>query len=301
MLSAFRRPLHLSQRWSRLQNHPRHLSYSSVRHADHEVVKQSGTTADVKGKQKEVVDKTADKLSEDDELPFLSRPLGVKSVPSLLGGKKKWRERMMDQDVRMKERQQIVKEATKGYFTDLNATRHHGGKTWVAPRVLIREDKALYFPNLSGTDLKSRKVYTTELLKNKVTVLAILSSRISEIQTKMFTDPTNEAHSSNPLYQYVRVNLQENLLKSMLVSLFTNSIRKGIPEDQWGNYLVSNENMDYIREDIGFANKHVAYIYLIDPNCKIRWAGCADPKPQEIEALNVCTRVLLNRHTPGAT
>lgn len=33
-----------------------------------------------------------------------------------------------------------VKEATKGYFTDLNATRKHGGKTWIAPRVLIRED-----------------------------------------------------------------------------------------------------------------------------------------------------------------
>ena len=33
-----------------------------------------------------------------------------------------------------------IKEASKGYFHDLNATRHHGGKTWIAPSVMIRED-----------------------------------------------------------------------------------------------------------------------------------------------------------------
>lgn len=32
-----------------------------------------------------------------------------------------------------------IKEATKGYFQDLTATKHHGGKTWIAPPVLIRE------------------------------------------------------------------------------------------------------------------------------------------------------------------
>jgi len=34
-----------------------------------------------------------------------------------------------------------VKEiATKGYFHDLTMTKKHGGKTWIAPKVLIRED-----------------------------------------------------------------------------------------------------------------------------------------------------------------
>jgi hypothetical protein len=38
-----------------------------------------------------------------------------------------------------------MKEATKGYFTDLNATRRHGGKTWIAPNVMIREDVCSIF------------------------------------------------------------------------------------------------------------------------------------------------------------
>lgn len=33
-----------------------------------------------------------------------------------------------------------LKEANKGYFHDMNNTRRHGGKTWIAPKVLIKED-----------------------------------------------------------------------------------------------------------------------------------------------------------------
>lgn len=33
-----------------------------------------------------------------------------------------------------------IKEAGKGYFHDLNMTRRHGGKTWIAPNVLIKEE-----------------------------------------------------------------------------------------------------------------------------------------------------------------
>jgi hypothetical protein len=36
-----------------------------------------------------------------------------------------------------------VKEASTGYFYDLHMTRVHGGKTWMAPNVLIREDVRL--------------------------------------------------------------------------------------------------------------------------------------------------------------
>ena len=33
-----------------------------------------------------------------------------------------------------------VKQASTGYFYDLHMTRVHGGKTWMAPSVLIRQD-----------------------------------------------------------------------------------------------------------------------------------------------------------------
>ena len=42
-------------------------------------------------------------------------------------------------------------------------------------------------------------------------------------------------------------------------------------------------------------NRHVGYVYLVDEQCRVRWAGCADPMPAEAEALRVCTSILLDR------
>lgn len=100
---------------------------------------------------------------------------------------------------------------------------------------------------------------------------------------------------SNPLYQYIQVNLQENLLKSWLVSLFLTSIAKGVPPNLHSTYIVSNQDMEYVREPLGMANKHVGYVFLVDENLKIRWAGCGDAKAEETSALEQCTGVLLNR------
>lgn len=62
---------------------------------------------------------------------------------------------------------------------------------------------------------------------------------------------------------------------------------------------------------MGMDNKHLGYIYLVDENCKIRWAAVSsaqtatqptgdDAKPDstvtdEVEALRTCTGVLLQR------
>ncbi len=43
--------------------------------------------------------------------------------------------------------------------------------------------KALYFPDIAGTPLTGGdKVHTTDLLMGKVTILSILSSKISEVR-----------------------------------------------------------------------------------------------------------------------
>jgi len=107
--------------------------------------------------------------------------------------------------------------------------------------------------------------------------------------------PTNARYLSNPLYQYVQINLQENLLKSFVVSLFLSSIAKSVPPELHPTYLVSSQNMEFLREHLGMVNKHVGYVYLVDDNLKVRWAGCADAKVEETNALEQCTGVLLNR------
>ncbi|KAH7910272.1 ATPase assembly factor ATP10 [Hygrophoropsis aurantiaca] len=243
------------------------------------------------------------KLAEDDEhldeipLPLLQRPLGVQDKPK--ASIKTWadtKEELMDQKTRLEQRKSLVKEATKGYFTDLNATRRHGGKTWIAPTAMIREDKALYFPNVVGSALDTKqKRHTTDICQGRISVISMLNTRMSEIHVNGFVSPTNARFLSHPLYRYVQINLQENLLKSFLVSLFLSSIAKAVPPELHSTYLVSSQSMDYVREQLGMVNKHIGYVYLVDENLKIRWAGCADAKVEETNALERSTAALLSR------
>ncbi|KAI0370527.1 hypothetical protein BV20DRAFT_279951 [Pilatotrama ljubarskyi] len=250
--------------------------------------------AEGKGKEKA---QDATESQDKSEIPLLQRPLGVKSRPQ--AKVKSWddtKEKFLDMDKRLEERHHLAREATRGHFADLSATRKHGGKTWIAPKVMIREDKALYFPDIFGTPLAGKeKVHTTNLLAGKVSVVTLLTTRISEIQTAQFVEPTHTSFKKHRLYQRVQINLQDNLMKSFLVSLFASGIRKTIPKALWPTYLISSQNLEYLREPLGIANRHVGYVYLVDPQLKIRWAACADPKAEEIAALKACTSVLLQR------
>ncbi|KAI0355990.1 hypothetical protein OH77DRAFT_1478962 [Trametes cingulata] len=257
----------------------------------------AGPSAEAKGKEKAQDTTTPKETPGNAPLPLLQRPLGVKSRPKAKA--KSWddtKEKFLDMDKRLEERHHLAREATRGHFADLSATRKHGGKTWIAPKVMIREDKALYFPDISGQPLAgNEKVHTTDLLAGKVSIVTLLTTRISEIQTAHFVEPTHTSFKEHPLYQRVQINVQDNLMKSFLVSLFASGIRRTVPEAEWPRYLISSQNLEYLREPLGIANRHVGYVYLVDPKLKIRWAACADPKVEEIAALKTCTSVLLDR------
>ncbi|KAH9039208.1 ATPase assembly factor ATP10 [Lactarius hengduanensis] len=249
----------------------------------------------------------AESASDDDAppIPPLSRPLGLPDVPTTQV--KTLSERTADflnQEKQLEKRRHLVKEASTGYFYDLHMTRVNGGKTWMAPKVLIREDKALYFPNIIGNRLDSGvRAHTTPMCAGKVSVIAMLSTKISELHATSYTKTLNSTYQGHPLYQYVQINLQENILKSILVHIFLSSLRSKVPPDQHTRYLVSRHNMDYLREPLGMTNSRIGYVYLVDENLKVRWAACADAKEEEEEALIRCAGVLLNRQRrpPGDT
>ena len=71
-----------------------------------------------------------------------------------------------------------------------------------------------------------------------------------QVQTQLFLETLPKTVTENKYFQVVRINLQQNILKSMLVSLFVKSIRQTIPEDQWGRYLISNQNMECVHRTL---------------------------------------------------
>ena len=170
----------------------------------------------------------------------------------------------------------------KPYFRDWSNLRFHKGKTFLAPPRLFKSDKALYFPNLHGKTLvkKSGLSDTTPVLEGKVSVVSVFSSAWAEGQVASFTGEKNnpELHQlvkeSGGRAQTVHVNIEENALKAALIKLFVPSLRKRIGEANWGRYFVVRRGLtDEIRDAIGLLNSMVGYVYLLDGNCRIRWAG----------------------------
>ena len=59
--------------------------------------------------------------------------------------------------------------------------------------------------------------------------------------------------------------------------------------------MLSKQNLEYLREPLGMNNKHIGFVYLLDANLKVRWAGGGLALPSETESLKRCTKVLLDR------
>ncbi|CAH7668057.1 ATPase assembly factor ATP10 [Phakopsora pachyrhizi] len=230
--------------------------------------------------------------------PYIPRPLGVSKPPSTDPLTKEEKlAKLVNEDARLEERKHLISEVSRGYYHDWNALRHNGNKLWTAPPSLIQEQCALYFPNISGIALSNKRtVHTTDLFAEKVSLLAVETTQMSEEHTRSYYQELTRMMAGEKNLQLVRLNIQENPLKSWLVSLFLNNLRKSVPAHQHSKYLISNQNLEYIREPLGMVNQLLGYVYLVDWNRKVRWAGCGFATAAEMRGLFGGTRALLKRY-----
>lgn len=173
--------------------------------------------------------------------------------------------------------------------------RHHRGKTFLSPSRLFKADSALYFPNLMGYTLAapSENVSTTSVLTGKTSIVSVFSGTWAERQTLTFV-----GEGQNPALgreverlmgeglQRVWINIEEDWMKAGLIRLFLGSSRRGKSRVEWGRSFVVRRGVDDdVRDSIGMANGKVGYVYLVDGNCRIRWAGSGDADTGEREGL----------------
>ncbi|KPV75417.1 uncharacterized protein RHOBADRAFT_36272, partial [Rhodotorula graminis WP1] len=120
-----------------------------------------------------------------------SRALGVREPPRKgKQSREEWRADLLNREKRLQERRHLVKQASRGYFHDYNELRQQGGKAFVAPKTLIREDLSLYFPDIEGVSLATKgKVHTTDLFEDKVSLVVFSSFRSSEEHINSFVRP----------------------------------------------------------------------------------------------------------------
>lgn len=199
-----------------------------------------------------------------------------------------------------------VEEWGKNYFQDFkNIRKYRSGKVFLANSKIFKAEAAQYFPNFHGATLNAEIADTTPVLKGKLSVVNVYSSAWGEAQANSFTGPQNtelkEVLDQNKgVCQKVDVNIEENTMKAFILTLFLWRLRMQRSEEDWGKYFIVRRGVsDLIRETLGMLNKRVGYVYLVDQNLKIRWAGSGDAEGTEREdMMKGLRRLIQDAKTP---
>lgn len=239
----------------------------------------------------------------------LSRPIGLPYPPfpgqntphsdlTLL----ERRDSYIDQDNVRARRRLLVRTLLRPYFQEWKLLRHFKGKSFVGGDRLFKRDRALYFPNLWGWTLAAdgaKGMDTTPVLRGKVSLVGIQSGVWAEEQVRTFLgdgeNPTLQKliRENGGLVQKVEINIQDHWLRALLVKLFKNKLRKTRPASDWRKYFTVRLGRDTgrgltedIRDAMGLLNSQVGYVYLLDTECRIRWAGSGHAWEGETSSLN---------------
>lgn len=239
--------------------------------------------------------------SKDEEPEFIPRPLGRPigfQTPPKAGQNTGVKEKKTYTGATMSERnlqkrKDIVEQWGQNYFRDFkNIRKHRSGKTFMANPKIFRKEAALYFPNFHGETLEGTGRDTTPVLQGKVSVVNVYSSNWGETQAQTFTGKKENPElrellaENKEVAQMIDVNVEENTMKAWILKVFLWNLRRQRAEEEWEKYFIVRKGVtDRIREAIGLLNGRVGYVYLLDENCKIRWAGSGNAEGTEKDDL----------------
>jgi len=196
-------------------------------------------------------------------------------------------------DKHLERRQQMKAQISRSYFRDFNEMKHHKGKAFIAPERAFKADNALYFPNLHGRTLEGEETDTTRILAGRVSVVSVLSSGWAENQVATWCSEAQNpglhtlldkdgAKGSSGKAQLVEINHEPNPLKFWILRLFSYRLKAQRLKEHWGRYFIVRKGFDeFLRESVAIINQKVGYVYILDPQCKIRWAGNAVAEESE--------------------
>lgn len=203
----------------------------------------------------------------------------------------------------------------RNYYRDVgNLGKIHRGKSILAPTTPFRASLAMFFPNLQGMTLAvpwPRRQYrdTTPVIRDHVSVVSLYNTRWAQEQCETFTsfERNPELHQFMKSYRparegnlarFVNINVEENWLKAWMIRLCWGKLQKEFPTEQHETYFLNRRGLHYeIRDALGIWNSKVGYVFLVDGQCRVRWAGNGDARDDEKRSLVSCLRRLVDEAT----
>lgn len=224
-------------------------------------------------------------------------------------------------DKHLQKRAKMTQQMSKPYFRDWSNLRFHKGKIFKSNERLFRGEVSLWFPNFYGKTLRKdarRKEVeagdgykgfgrsTCEVMQGKVSVVSIMSSVWAQAQVATFCSRERNPElyevleQNKDVAQQVWINNENNALKWWLLQMFQGSLRQDKSLQEQDRYFMVRRGVsDVMKEAIGMLNDKIGYVYLVDTESRIRWAGSAEAEPGERESLvRGLTRLIQEAKTP---
>ena len=135
-----------------------------------------------------------------------------------------------------------------------------------------------------------------------MSLVSVICTEWAASQVDSFVSPTSNPAlaelmtsyaSAQGVAQHVTINVEENPLKAFMVRLFFPRLRKRLGRARWGTYFLNRRGLsDDLRDALAMWNSKVGYLYLVDGQCRIRWAANGEAREEEKESLVRCVRRL---------
>jgi ATPase complex subunit ATP10 len=213
-------------------------------------------------------------------------------------------------DKHLERRKELTAAVAKPYFRDWKNLKYAEGKGWIANERLWKREASLYMPNLVGRTLDNvgdgeagGRRDLVDVMKGRISIICIFSKTWAENQVKTWiSSPEIQdliKDNSNPT-QIIEVNVEEARLYRAVLKMFEGRLRGMRRKEDWDKYFFLTEIPRNVMEAIGVMNSKAGYIYLVDGECRIRWAGSGGAEGGEREAFEKGVRKLIEERKKNA-
>ncbi|KAJ1925103.1 Mitochondrial ATPase complex subunit atp10 [Tieghemiomyces parasiticus] len=210
-----------------------------------------------------------------------------------------------DQEATLERRKYLVRKFQRPHFQDMLDLKKYGDKLFPAPTQLIPADRALYMPNLEARNLLGKPAQLVTLLRGRVSLVSFQFVKHAEEHVETYSKPFQAAfegavltkegrqappqqppHGGHLEVQHVRINVVENWAKAAVVRPFlTSTLGQGLTDDEKRRFLCHFRPIDRMKDQLFIDNLAMGWVYLVDPDCKVRWYANGAARPEEINQL----------------
>ncbi|KAJ3233077.1 Mitochondrial ATPase complex subunit atp10 [Chytriomyces hyalinus] len=203
---------------------------------------------------------------------------------------------VLDSEKNELERQALLKEfGAKGQFDDLKEIARKGDKLWTAKETMTPSQTSPLVPNIPGKSLSGVETDIHTLIKGKrASLVTFAFTAMGEPHIKSYLQPFQTEFSNNPAVGIVQLNVEEDWAKKWALTLFTPWIRRKVPVEMHGNYLIHTGDISSERNRIGMGNRLLGWVHLVDASGSVRWSAHGPAKEGELKTLLESTLSLLS-------